>query len=51
MRVIAVMLIGRNTFLSMELENTDDSRETVEQDARELADRLGATFLYFEDIE
>lgn len=50
MRVIAVMCIGRNTFIRIELENFDDSREEIEADAEALAQRLGARYMYLEDI-
>lgn len=48
MRVIAVMCIGRNTFIRIELENFDDPKEQIEADAEALAARLGACFLYLE---
>lgn len=50
MRVIAVILIGRNTFLRIELANYDDSREEIERDAEELAKRLGGRYQYLEDL-
>lgn len=50
MRVIAVMLIGRNSFIRIEIENHDDTMQEIQRDAEELARRLDADFLYFEDV-
>lgn len=51
MKYIAVMIAGRNTFINLPLENHDDAADQVAEDAKELAHRLGASFLYLEDVE
>lgn len=51
MKYIAVMIAGRNTFVNPPLENDNDPREEVEQDAERIADRLGVSFIYLEDVE
>lgn len=50
MKYVAVMIIGRNTFLRLALENNDDSWNEVSEDAENLAHKLGAKFLYLEDV-
>lgn len=51
MKVIALILIGRNTFLRFEMENHDDSRERIEEDAEDFARRIGGTLINLEDPE
>lgn len=51
MKYNAVMILGRNTFLALPLENHDDPAAEVEKDAEQVAARLGAEFLYLEEVE
>lgn len=51
MKYIAVICIGRNTMVSIPLENHDDPESEVTKDAEQLAKALGGRFLYLEDVE
>lgn len=43
-------MVLRNSFFTLRLTNHDDPREQVEKDAEQIADRLGASYLYLETV-